>query len=314
MGLRVINPGLATTVQDQGRPGYREWGVPIAGAFDRGSAALANALLANPPAAAVLEMTLFGGTYEAESPLALALAGAPMQASIAEREGRETRLTVPCSFPLRPGERLIVNAAPIGARCYLAVRGGWRTPLVLGSRSSETRLKAGDVLDAEPGTTRARHLAPDELSGGSVEAIRFIEGPDAEFVRLDALETGTFRVGGRSNRMGLRLEGDPLDVRPEPERISTPVAPGALQVAGGQVIVLGIACGTMGGYPHVAHVITADLDRLGQLRPGEAVRFRRVTIDEARRLDRDDRARRAKRLQGIATAVGDGDLNFPEWR
>ena len=87
--------------------------------------------------------------------------------------------------------------------------------------------------------------------------------------------------------MGLRLEGDPVTVNSHPVRLSTPVAPGAVQVAGGQLIVLGVACGTMGGYPHVAHVISADLDRLGQLKPGDVVAFRRVTLEEARLLDRN---------------------------
>jgi allophanate hydrolase subunit 2 len=96
--------------------------------------------------------------------------------------------------------------------------------------------------------------------------------------------------------MGLRLEGDPVAVTSAPDRLSTPVAPGAIQVAGGQLIVLGVACGTMGGYPHVAHVISADLDRLGQLKPGDVVAFRRVTIEVARALDQAARqARRALR-------------------
>ena len=85
--------------------------------------------------------------------------------------------------------------------------------------------------------------------------------------------------------MGLRLEGDPVTVTSPPERLSTPVAPGAIQVAGGQLIVLGVACGTMGGYPHVAHLASVDLDRLGQLKPGDALTFRMVTLDEARSLD-----------------------------
>ena len=98
-----------------------------------------------------------------------------------------------------------------------------------------------------------------------------------------------FRVGSQSNRMGLRLQGDPVSVTSPPERLSTPVAPGAIQVAGGQLIVLGVACGTMGGYPHVAHVVSVDLDRLGQLKPGDVVQFRRVSLEQAHRLDQDNR-------------------------
>ncbi len=86
--------------------------------------------------------------------------------------------------------------------------------------------------------------------------------------------------------MGLRLEGDPATMTSPAGRLSTPVAPGAVQVAGGQLIVLGVACGTMGGYPHVAHVISADLDRVGQVKPGDMLTFCLVPLEEARALDR----------------------------
>ena len=85
--------------------------------------------------------------------------------------------------------------------------------------------------------------------------------------------------------MGLRLEGPSLELMSQPDRLSAPVAPGAIQVAGGQLIILGVACGTMGGYPHVAHVISADLDRVGQLSPGNQIQFRPVAVDSARKLD-----------------------------
>ncbi len=90
-----------------------------------------------------------------------------------------------------------------------------------------------------------------------------------------------------------------------PDRLSAPVAPGAVQVAGGQLIVLGVACGTMGGYPHVAHVISADLDRLGQLRPGDVIRLHRVGLDEARGADRAMRRERRALLNRVATAAQD---------
>ena len=105
--------------------------------------------------------------------------------------------------------------------------------------------------------------------------------------------------------MGLRLEGEPVAIVSPPDRLSAPVAPGAVQVAGGQLIVLGVACGTMGGYPHVAHVISADLDRLGQLRPGDVIRFHRVGLDEARRADQAMRRDRQALLKRVATAAQD---------
>src|SRR5215475_4635354 len=115
MGLIVIDPGLSTTVQDAGRSGYREWGVPVGGASDRGAAGLANALVGNPPDCAVLELTLIGGVYQADGPLALAMAGAPMEARVLAPDGSERDMHIPLSWSLREGERLILGRALEGA-------------------------------------------------------------------------------------------------------------------------------------------------------------------------------------------------------
>jgi 5-oxoprolinase (ATP-hydrolysing) subunit C len=306
MGLAVINPGLFSTVQDLGRTGYRAWGVPLGGSFDRTAAGLANALLGNAPEAAVIELTLHGGVYEALDPLALALAGAPMEAKIVRRDGRESPMSVPSCFSLDEGERLVLGGTPRGARTYLAVLGGWRTAPVLGSRSSETPLSAGEVIPCVPGWTPVRHPEADALTPAVDAPIRVIDGPDAGLLDPSWLEEDqAFRVGPGCDRMGVRLEGPAWEVAAEPERISTPIAPGAVQVAGGQPLVLGIACGTMGGYPHVAHVISADLDRIAQARPGDALRFGRVTLADARQLDQQARASQSRRISRIATAATD---------
>lgn len=307
-GLVVIQPGLFTTVQDQGRTGYRGVGMPLGGVFDRGSADLANALLGNEPDAALLELTLIGGTYEANMTLALALAGASPSTTIhSHASGRDTPLAGPASFTLDPGDRLTLGPAERGARAYLATRGGWKTPLFLDSRSSETPIKAGDLLPCHPGWTAIRRPGPglNPFATAEERPLRVIDGPDAGLIDANWREgERVYRVGAQSNRMGLRLEGPSWDVDAGANRVSAPVAPGAVQVAGGRLIVLGVACGTIGGYPHVAHVISADLDRLAQARPGDTIQFERVTLEEARRLDRDERQRRAGRRAWIATACG----------
>ena len=133
-----------------------------------------------------------------------------------------------------------------------------------------------------------------------------VDGPDAPpGFDWEAWEAGTFPVGRQSDRMGLRLDGDVPLVPPAPDRLSTPVAPGAIQVAGGRAMILGVACGTMGGYPHVAHVITADLDRIGQARPGDVLRFRRIEPAEARRIDRRERLARAGYFRCVAALASD---------
>src|SRR5262249_30984770 len=154
-----INPGLFTTLQDGGRTGFREFGVPVGGAFDLEALDLANALLGNPPGCAALEMTLFGGLYEAQTTLAVALTGAPMATTLVGRDGREQSLTIPLCFTIEPGERLRIGGAEHGARTYMAVRDGWKSPIRLGSRSDETRITAGAMLAAEPSRTAVRHPA-----------------------------------------------------------------------------------------------------------------------------------------------------------
>jgi allophanate hydrolase subunit 2 len=107
--------------------------------------------------------------------------------------------------------------------------------------------------------------------------------------------------------MGLRLAGPSLAIDPSviADRLSSPVAPGAIQIAGGSLIILGVACGTMGGYPHVAHVISADLGRIGQLRPGDRVRFLKVVPREARRLDTESRRASRMLMTRVSTIAGD---------
>ncbi|WP_435017069.1 biotin-dependent carboxyltransferase family protein [Tundrisphaera sp. TA3] len=308
MGLIVLQPGLATTVQDRGRVGYRSWGVPVGGAFDGTSSGLANALLGNHPDDATLEMTLVGGEYLAEGDMAFALAGAPMMVRVHPTAGHAWNLTVPQSFSLRRGDRLLVGGTPAGARAYLAVRGGWQTPLILGSRSAENRLEVGDRLDAAPGSTPVRRPSawPWGVCRQASRPIRFVDGPDAGSVTsmAGALDGIEFTVSTRSDRMGLRLEGPPVVAAIGHDRPSMPVAPGAIQVAGGSPMILGVAGGTMGGYPHVAHVISADLDRLGQLRPGQAIRFIRVAVEEARRIDRSERSARRRWMTRLAASAG----------
>ncbi len=299
VALVVVQGGVGSTIQDRGRVGFRGFGVPVGGAFDPESLDLANALLGNDESAAAVELTLVGGAYRAECPLALALAGAAMAATVGDGSASGRAVPVPGSFAIRAGEILKLGGCPSGARAYLAVGGGFRTPVVLGSRSSESRLRVGERLPASPGWTRSRRPVADlDRSSGP---IRVVDGPDADPAWGGAamLEGVAYRVSTRADRMGLRLEGPAIGRIADPGRASAPVAPGAVQVAGGRPIVLGVAGGTMGGYPHPAHVISADLARLGRLRPGEAVAFRRVEVEEARRLDQERRRKLARWLAAI---------------
>ncbi|MFM8273493.1 MAG: biotin-dependent carboxyltransferase family protein, partial [Gemmata sp.] len=183
---------------------------------------------------------------------------------------------------LEAGDVLQVGGTPTGARGYLCVAGGFDAPEVLGSRSALEPARAGDTIACAPSRTEPRGLG---FCVGSprrpAPALRVLPGPQRDWFTDDLFVTQEYVVTPASNRMGLRLTGAPLARRPG-ELVSEAVAPGAVQVANdGLPIVLGADGQTIGGYPKVAHVIRADLDRLAQLRPGDRVRFVPVTHDEA---------------------------------
>ncbi len=300
MGLRVLDSGLFTTVQDRGRPGRRRFGVPPGGAFDLSAFTLANALVGNDPHASALELTIRGGIYRAETSMALALTGAPMPARILDRGGPSINeiVTIPGSFTLEPGDRLELGTTQRGARTYLAVRGGWRTTIRWGSRSSEKPISDGQLLEAEPGRTWRRvpsWCAWPIPAPGSIVTIHAMDGLDGP--ELFAPNAGrprdwsglVLRVTSRSNRAGLGLQiernGDGPFWGPSADRSSMPVIPGTLQVTGGRLVLLGPGCGTTGGYRQVAQVLTPDLSSLAQAAPGSRLRLVRVSWEEACRRD-----------------------------
>ena len=293
VALIVVHPGVWMTVQDRGRTGFRRFGVPVGGASDLGSYELANGLLGNFPDDAALELTMLGGTFRAELDLAIALAGAPLAATIQGADGISRPWSIPRVGTLHAGETLILGGSAVGLRCYLAVRGGWHTPLILGSHSSEQPVRQGDRLVASPSTTSDRQPSPDLLAGFASSLIpdrpiRWVDGPDRGSICVN----GSYRVLPASNRVGVRLAGGPIETLVESNRLSRPVGPGAIQLAGGQLLILGRAGGTIGGYPHVGHVIDADLDRVGQLRPGDEIDFERVKLTEARQINAEQRRSR----------------------
>jgi antagonist of KipI len=283
MTLHVVDPGLYTMVVDRGRQGSRSLGVPVGGAADQAALAVGNALVGNPPDAAALEITLAGPTLTAACELACVVHGAPF-ALTSDRQP----LTAGKTFTLEPGERLQVGSTATGMRAYLCVRGGLQTPALLGCRSALEPLRTGADLPCLPGRLAARfvHL-PAALGALAPGPLRVLDGPQAHWFDLSLLQKEEFRVSASSNRMGLRLEGRPLPWQPR-EMVSEPVCPGAVQVTrDGRCIILGVDGQTIGGYPRIAQVIAADLDRLGQLRPGDVVRFARVGLEQAETLYRE---------------------------
>ncbi|MBY0232457.1 MAG: biotin-dependent carboxyltransferase family protein [Gemmataceae bacterium] len=272
--LTVLSPGLCTLVVDSGRPRWRSLGVPVGGPADAFSFALGNLLVGNAEDAPALEIALAGPALVADAPLACAFVGAPFGLAT-DRRG----LAANSSFTLEAGEALRIGGTPTGARAYLCVAGGIDAPLVMGSRSGLERLKAGDALAVREGRIGGRRIDPTPQVCRRV-GMRLLPAAQAASFPDRALERRSFRVSPACDRMGLRLLGDPLPV--PAEMVSEPVCPGTVQVArDGQCIVLGVDGQTIGGYPKIAQVIRADLPALGQLRPGDEVLFRHVSLDEA---------------------------------
>ena len=278
MSLTVLHPGLMSLLVDVGRPRSRSLGVPLGGASDRTALALGNALVGNASDALALEVTLAGPTVEAQHPTACVVFGAPFSVTV---DGHA--ITPATTFTLSPGDVLRIGGAASGARGYLCVAGGFDGPEALGSRSGLAPLAAGDTLVCPPSRCEPRALPFVSLipDGGPPTLLRVLDGPQRDWFTDDRFFVGEYEVTPTSNRMGLRLKGDPLIRRPG-ELVSEAVAPGAVQITNdGLPIVLGVDGQTIGGYPKVAHVIRADLDRLAQLRPGTRVRFVKITADEA---------------------------------
>lgn len=313
MSVRVLAPGLLTTVQDLGRHGNRHLGVGNAGALDAYSHSVANLLVGNAAEAPTLEITLVGPRLVFARDTAIAHCGAQFDASI---DGIAMpgwrRVLVPA------GAMLEFGACRRGARAYLAVSGGFAVDTVLGSASTDLRggfggrggraLAAGDILAmtraAVPKATDIA-IAPwwidpsPDLEFASPTYVRVLPGSDPTSP-VDALFTRHWRVANASNRQGLRLEGDALEIGDTCERISEPVAPGTLQLPpDGQPIVLLADAQTHGGYPRIGHAIRADWPRLAQLRPGDPVHFVPCTPAAAR----DARWAQARRLARIAVAI-----------
>jgi antagonist of KipI len=191
-------------------------------------------------------------------------------------------------------------------RAYLCVPGGFVSPRILDSRSSLEPIQAGQTLVCTPSSLPSRFLADSAnvtLPAQFPCVLRVLPGSQAEWFARDTISSRIFTVSGDSNRMGLRLKGEPI-ARPQREMISEPVCPGVIQVANdGQCIILGVDGQTIGGYPKIAQVIRADLDYLGQLRPGDAIRFVPIDLAKAEEADRQRMAELRQWLTRLAVAV-----------
>lgn len=311
--LEVVDPGLASTVQDLGRPGWLRVGVPQGGALDKESLRLANALVGGGPAQSALEIRYLGPTLRARGgPVRLALVGAEAAMRL-EREGEAAQIIEAWrSVVLQPGDLLRVGALKGASTAVLAMAGGVGAPPVLGSRATFLRggfggvegraLRAGDrIAPADPAGARAAAAGPDlwippgrrpgaaALGPGGSKPVRVILGPQQDHFPDEELErflSENWTVSRESDRMGLRLEGPRLSHRSEEGKgfniVSDGISEGAIQVPGtGQPILLLADRGTAGGYPKIAVAASVDLPILGRASPGDRLRFAAVSVEDA---------------------------------
>jgi antagonist of KipI len=311
VSLFVLRPGALTTVQDAGRTGFRHLGVGASGALDGFSARVANLLAGNDGEPALLEITLAGPLLRFDAPARIAITGAAIDARIGD-----TALPAWRPVEIPAGSELRLGACRDGARAYLAVHGGFALAPTMGSRATDVRggfgglqgraLRANDVLEfgrrVDAAQLRAARWWVDarpDVDLSQVAMARVLPGRDA-LDALDGLFSSAWRVAPDSDRQGLRLQGAALRAADPSERISAPVAPGTVQLPpDGQPIVLLGEAQTVGGYPCIGHVASADLPRLAQCRPGDALHFMPVGRDAALAALRAQ----AQRLQRMALAI-----------
>lgn len=308
MSITIIHPGLMATVQDRGRFGSQRYGVIVSGAADLMSHRLANILVGNDENAATMEVTMFQTAFRFNEETLFAITGANLRPLL---NGKE----VPMWRPLlaQPDDELRFQAPLEGSRAYVSFAGGLLVPAILNSKSTYLRahiggwkgraLQRGDtipfgllhaqneqmkryVLEHTSISWSIRHS--EFVSFEKKRVIRFTEGLQYEAFTEDAklaLEQTTYTMTAQSDRMGCRLSGEPLRLKRQKELLSEAVTAGTIQIPNnGLPIVLLADRQTTGGYPKIGQVISVDLPRVAQLRPGETIQFKKITVQEAERL------------------------------
>jgi len=305
--MRVTKPGLLTTVQDLGRPGYQQNGIVVGGALDSFAARAVNLCVGNDDNAALLEMAQTGPDLVFEEDVLIAWGGADFKAQVNGQLLPRDR-----AVRIAAGEVLSFGPARSGLRAWLAIAGGIDVPLVMGSRTTYRRagigghegrpLRAGDVLKLFAPTPWAKQVLGSLQTGqkravawtvrpetmgkpAELGVVRALRGPECHWFTKEAVWaffTTDWRASREADRMGVQLQGPELRLLKPQEMISSSVNAGVVQVPpAGQPIVLLPSRQSVGGYPRLAAVVSADLGRIAQLRPGDTVRFVETTLAAA---------------------------------
>ena len=304
MSIRILNPGLQTTIQDLGRNGYSHYGVSSSGAADDLSFRLGNLIVGNKENLAAIEMTLLGGDYKFDIDANISLTGSKFDAKI---EGESLHFYK--NIPIQSGQLLSIGQSLQGSRCYLAVRGGIDINNVLSAKTTHLTSKIGgvdgrslkkdDVLIIGEEQKLLNPIKINEMLDINMSKLLIIKGLQSNYISKSTWKiflNQEYIVSNLSNRMGIRLEGNSLKLDNENEIITEGVPLGAIQLpSNGYPIISFVEHQTTGGYPKIANVISSELHKVGQLKPGDKFQFELVSLEEAEAL-RHEREIYVKRM------------------
>jgi antagonist of KipI len=296
MSMEVIKPGMVDVIQDEGRFGYQHMGINPGGAMDLVAMRVANAIVGNDKNEAVLEMTFPAASLRFKEPAVIALAGADFSATL---NTKKIKLHAAVFIPA--GSELTFTKKITGAFCYLAIKGGLALNAWLGSNSTHVKAKAGaqgralqkgDVIQFRETNTYTETAVKISRWSVNVSAfyphtpvVRILNGPEVEYLQQGAkkkLYSSAFTLTAQSDRMGYRLKGPVLKQKNNQQLISTVATWGTVQLLpGGQLIILLADHQTTGGYPRVAHFISANRSALAQRQPGQPLVFQPVDLATA---------------------------------
>ncbi len=307
--FEVLAPGGFTTVQDKGRFGFQQMGVPVCGVLDTFSSDTANLLVGNDSDRAVLEITVMGPTLKFLSSMDIAVTGAKMDMTLNDQPTEQWR-----SIRVKPGDVLTVSQVQTGCRACLAVTGGIKVPPVMGSCSTYVGggfggfmgrpLTAGDILDAHKAPLLARErVVPKALvpEYPSHVLLRAVPGPQDGFFDQGAttLFTTRYMVTPRADRMGYRLQGEKIPIKQGMPKsiVSETSMPGSIQIPADEQPIILLVEQTVGGYAKIATVISTDIPKVAQATPGDTISFERIDLKTAHQIYRDEKKKLAQILK-----------------
>lgn len=316
--IKIINPGLLTTIQDLGRWGYQRYGMSVAGSMDHFSTRVANWLVGNDENEAVLEATMMSPEIQFLCDEVISITGANMKPKI---NGEPVPMWT--SLLVRADDKLSFSASVSGIRTYIAFSTGIDVPQIMNSKATFLKGKVGGLegrkLAKEDELPLGNKIIPDSGSYLPIkfnpeykndDTIRVVLGPQDDYFSKEAIDTflnSEYKITSEADRMGYRLDGEKIEHIEGADIISDGIVFGSVQVPGhGSPIIMMADRQTTGGYTKIATVITPDLSKLAQMKPGGKVKFERVSIEEAQNIYREYE----NKMSDIKSFINDNRFEF----